>query len=69
MAVDAVEGGVEFGAGKPSVLMPLLVGIQDFVPALEPMYQLRGASPPEVAGVFQCAAAQGVVLFLATDPG
>ena len=66
--VDAVEGGVELGAGEPSVLVPRFVGLQYLVPALEPVDQLRCACTPEVIGVFQSSPADGVGFVLTADP-
>ena len=68
VAVDAVEGGVELGAGEPSVLVPRFVGLQYLVPALEPVDQLRCACTPEVIGVFQSSPADGVGFVLTADP-
>ena len=68
MPVDTVKGGIKFAACKPLVFMVYLICFQHFVPAFEPMDQLRCSRTPKVVGVFQCAAAESVIFFWPTYP-
>ena len=67
--VNAVERGVELGAGEPAVLVPLIVHLQNLVPALEPVQQLRGPRGPEIIGIIQGGPVQGFGFVAAADPG
>ena len=66
--VDAVKGGIQLAACKPLVFVIYLIRFKYFVPAFEPMDQLRCSRTPKIVGVFQCAAAECFVFFWSTYP-